>query len=108
MWYDKSMDTSVAQIIITAITVCVPASVTLITTRSMKKQANKHSARSDIMQLIIEDHVRYAEGSLPENYQSILDEYDEYIKSGGNSYIKAKVDDYKKWYDEVKNLTKNH
>ena len=52
------MDPALTQIIVTSITVCVPALVTVITTKSVKKQANKHSTRSDIMQLIIEDHVR--------------------------------------------------
>ena len=100
------MDSAWVQIIVTLITVCVPACVTLITTNSVKRQANKHSCRSDIMQLIIEDHVRFAEGNLPENYQAILGEYDEYISNGGNSYIKEKVEDYKKWYAEVKKLDK--
>lgn len=86
------------QIIVTSITVCVPALVTIITTRSVKKQANKHSTRSDIMQLIIEDHVRDIEDKPPENYQAILDEYDEYKETGGNSYIHEKVEEYKQWY----------
>lgn len=92
------MDPAVAQIIVTSITVCVPALVTIITTKSVKKQANKHSTRSDIMQLIIEDHVRDIEDKPPENYQAILDEYDEYKGTGGNSYIHEKVEEYKKWY----------
>lgn len=96
------MDESIAQIIITAITVCVPALVTLLTSKKLKKQANKHNTRSDIMQLIIEDHVRNMEGFAPENYQAILDEYDEYRQNGGNSYIHAKVDDYKEWYKTIK------
>ena len=101
------MDSAVAQIIITAITVCVPALVTLFTTKSVKKQANKHSARQSILQLIIEDKVRVFEGYIPENYQAILDEYDEYIANGGNSYIKEKVEDYKKWVkDTEKKLNK--
>lgn len=102
------MDIAVAQIIITAITVCVPASVTLITTISVKKQANKHSARQSILQLIFEDRVRNLEGANPENYQAILDEYDEYIKNGGNSYIKQKVADYIEWHKQFdKKLTKS-
>jgi len=100
------MDEQALSILKDIVKVGIPALVTLVTSMKIRKQANKHSARSDIMQLIIEDHVRYGEGSLPENYQSILDEYDEYIKSGGNSYIKAKVEDYKKWYAEVKKITK--
>lgn len=95
------MDPAVAQIIATAITVCVPALVTIITTKSVKKQANKHSTRSDIMQLIIEDHVRNIENKPPENYQAILDEYDEYNGTGGNSYIHEKVDEYKQWYRSI-------
>jgi len=91
------------QIIITAITICVPASVSLITTISVKKQNNKHSARQSILQLILEDKIRVAEGGIPENYQAILYEYDEYIRSGGNSYIKQKVAEYETWY---KSLTK--
>ena len=100
------MDGGLVQIIVAAITVCVPALVTLITTKSVKKQANKHSTRSDIMQLIIEDHVRFMEGFPPENYQAILDEYDEYRSTGGNSYIHNKVSDYQDWYKEIKKLTK--
>lgn len=92
------MDESITQIIITIITVCVPALVTLITSRKLKKQANKHSTRSDIMQLIIEDHVRLMEGMFPENYQAIMDEFTEYQASGGNKYIDGKIADYKEWY----------
>lgn len=95
------MDQSLAQIIITAITVCVPALVTLITSKKLKKQANKHSTRSDIMQLIIEDHVRVMEGTFPENYQAIMDEFTEYQASGGNKYIDGKIEDYKEWYKSV-------
>lgn len=87
------------QIIVTAITICVPATVTLLTSNKLRRQANKHSTRSDIMQLIIEDHVRDIENKLPENYQAILDTYDEYTDSGGNSYIHQKVEEYKKWYE---------
>lgn len=103
------MDPALAQIIVSVITVCVPALVTIVTTKSVKKQANKHSTRSDIMQLIIEDYVREIKGKPPENYQAILDEYDEYKGTGGNSYIHEKVEEYKKWHNKVnKELTKKH
>jgi len=88
-------------IIVALITVCVPACVTIITTKGVRKQANKHSARQSILQLIMEDHVRVGENGLPENYQAILYEYDEYKASGGNSYIHDKVEEYKKWYEQV-------
>lgn len=90
------------QIIVTLITVCVPAGVTLFTSKKIRKQANKHSTRSDIMQLIIEDHVRVMEGKLPENRQIIHEEYDEYQDSGGNSYINQKVTEYETWYKNLK------
>ena len=90
-------------IIVAIITVLVPSITTLITTKSVKRQANKHSARQSIMQLILEDHVRYNENKLPENRQAILDEYDEYVKSGGNSYIHSKVEEYEEWYKELAN-----
>lgn len=94
------------QIIVTAITICVPALVTLLTGKKLKKQANKHSARQSIMQLILEDKVRVMEGGLPENYQAILDEFDEYRENGGNSYISQKVDDYIVWYEDLKKTKK--
>ena len=90
-------------IIVSAITVLVPSITTIITTKSVKKQANKHSARQSIMQLILEDHVRVHENKLPENRQAILQEYDEYISSGGNSYIHKKVEEYEEWYEELTN-----
>lgn len=103
------MDSAIAQIIVSVITVCVPTLATLVTTKSVKKQNNKHNTRSNIMQLIIEDHVRVAEKQLPENRQVIHEEYDEYIASGGNSYIHKKVDEYEIWFDKVtKELTKKH
>ena len=101
------MDPAISQIIVAAITVCVPALVTILTTRSVKKQANKHSARQSILQLIIEDKVRVIEKGLPENYQAVLDEFDEYQKSGGNSYIHEKVEEYKKWYNRIVKEKKN-
>lgn len=95
------MDLGVAQIVVAVITVCVPTLATTLATKSMKKQANKHSTRSDIMQLIIEDHVRAMENKLPENRKMILEEYDEYKSTGGNSYIHAKVAEYEKWYESL-------
>lgn len=103
------MDEGLAQIIVSVITVCVPTIATLISNKSLKTQNNKHNTRSNIMQLIIEDHVRVAEKQLPENRQTIHEEYDEYIASGGNSYIHKKVDEYEVWFDKVtKELTKKH
>lgn len=97
------MDIGLAQIIVALITVCIPTLTTILGTKTMKKQANKHSTRSDIMQLIIEDHVRVMEGKLPENYQAIMDEFTEYSDCGGNKYIDEKIEDYKVWYKTLTN-----
>ena len=86
------------QIVVTLITICVPATVTLFSGKKTRTQANKHNTRSNIMQLIIEDHVRVMENKLPENKQKIHEEYDEYISCGGNSYIHDKVKEYDDWH----------
>ena len=83
------------------IKVLIPAVVTLISTVLLKRQANKHNTRSNIMQLIFEDHVRVMEGKLPENRQLIHEEFDEYKRSGGNSYIDEKINEYEKWYKSL-------
>jgi hypothetical protein len=89
------------EILDTLIKVGIPALITIITGKKLKRQANKHSARQSILQLIIEDHVRVMEHKLPENYQAILDEFDEYKSNGGNSYIQSKVTDYVDWYGKI-------
>ena len=53
------------------------------------------------MQLILEDKFNYSEGKLPENRESIQEEYDEYRANGGNSYIHDKVEEYLEWYSNV-------
>lgn len=88
-------------IIIALISAGIPALVTLRSTKAIKSQANKHSSRQSILQLILEDKVSVMEGKLPDNHQAILDEYDEYSANGGNSYVHRKVEDYEKWYDNI-------
>ena len=107
MWYNVAMDAGVVQIITTGISVCIPAIVTLISTISIRRQANKHSTRQSILQLILEDKIAVMEHKLPENYQAVMDEYDEYHKCYGNHYIDDKVSEYVGWYKETtKKLTK--
>lgn len=76
----------------------VSAITTVITTIVRGRASARHSAKQSILQMIMEDHIAVNEGHLPTNYQNILDEYDDYHKTGGNSYISSKVDDYKKWF----------
>ena len=94
------MDAGVVQIITTGISVCIPALVTLISTISIRRQANKHSTRQSILQLIIEDKIAVMENKLPENYQAVMDEYDEYHRCYGNHYIDGKIEEYKTWYKQ--------
>ena len=96
------MDEGVLQIIKEVVRVGIPAAVTIVTTMSVKRQANKHSCRQSILQLIMEDKIAVeVEHKLPENYQAVLDEYDEYHKCYGNHYIDEKVEEYKQWYKQV-------
>lgn len=87
-------------IIVTAITIGIPSTVTFATALLQSRISNKHAARQSILQLIMEDHITVAEGGFPTNYQSVLHEFDIYKKSGGNSYVEEKVTAYKKWFKE--------
>lgn len=71
-----------------------------------KKLAEKNAAKSSIQNMITQDIIR-AEilHKTPENYHAILEEYDEYAKNGGNSYIKGKVKDYTEWIAKYEKLT---
>ena len=85
----------------------VTAITTVITTIIRGRASARHSAKQSILQMIMEDHIAAAEGHLPTNYQNILDEYDEYHHTGGNSYITEKVSDYKKWFLEQEKEREN-
>lgn len=63
--------------------------------------AIRNAAKSDILQMIIEDHQAVQEGRLPSNYQNILAAYDRYHKAGGDEFITDKKEDYKKWYKHI-------
>lgn len=86
------------QAVAEAVKVAVPVATTLVTYLYSSKQAKKHAARQSILQLILEDKMAVMEGKLPENRQAILEEFDEYTKAGGNSYVHRKVDEYEEWF----------
>lgn len=100
------MDGGIVQIIVAAITVCVPATVTLITTASVKKQASRNSARSSILTMILDDKIRLICKEIPENYHAIHDEFDNYKKNYGNSWLQQKVEEYDKMIAEYKAKSK--
>lgn len=94
-------------IVVSLITAGIPSAATVVVAFFQSRTMNKHAARQSILQLIMEDHLAVQEGKLPTNYQSVLHEYDIYKKNGGNSYVEAKVNEYKTWFDEVqKNMKK--
>lgn len=87
-------------IIIAAITICIPSTATIVTALIQGRTMNKYAARQSILQMIMEDHLAVSEGKLPTNYQNILTEYDVYTKNGGNSYCSEKVEEYKNWWKQ--------
>ena len=92
------MSDTVILALITLGSTIVGAITTVVSTIVRGRASARHSAKDSILQMIMEDHMNFYEGHLPSNYQNILDEYDEYHRTGGNSYISQKVEEYKKWY----------
>lgn len=93
-------------IVVSLITAGIPSAATVVVAFFQSRTMNKHAARQSILQLIMEDHLAVQEGKLPTNYQSVLHEYDVYKKNGGNSYVEAKVSEYKTWFDEIQKKMK--
>lgn len=102
------MDTGVAAIIVSAISAVASIVAPVVTSKatqkdvySVKKEARKHAAKQSIMQMIMQDEINVLQGKLPENFENVLTEFDEYKNSGGNSYLHSKVDDYIDWYKKL-------
>lgn len=79
----------------------ISAVTTIITSLMQRRRMDKNAAKQSILQMIMEDHIAAHEGHLPTNYQNVLHEYDIYHKNGGNSYVSAKVDEYKSWFTKI-------
>lgn len=84
--------------IIAAVAATAPTIATVVTSIVQYRFAIRNAAKSDILQMIIEDHVAVQEGHLPTNYQNILNAYERYHKAGGDEFITDKKEDYKKWF----------
>ena len=97
LYNNKSMDSTLSTIITGIITIIT----IILKSKSDRKNNNMHFSRNSILLLINEDKVNVQYGKLPENKESILEEYDEYRANGGNSYIHDKVEDYLEWYANV-------
>lgn len=94
------------QIIVTIITICVPAFVTLFSGMRTRKQANRNAARSSILTMILDDRIRMMRNEVPENYHAIHDEYDVYSENGGNSWLHQKIDEYDRTVDSFERAIK--
>jgi len=66
------------------------------------KDANRRDAiRNQILILIMSDRQNVDDGKLPENYKTICELDDEYVRLKGNSYISSKVTQYCNWVDSL-------
>jgi len=74
---------------------------TIISTIIQLRTATRNSAKSDILQMIMEDHLAIHENRLPTNYQNILNAYERYHNAGGDEYITDKKEEYKRWYKAI-------
>lgn len=90
------------QTITTLIIASISSITTIICTIIQSRQSKKHAAKQSILQMIIEDQFNW-QGfkKAPNNYGNILDEYVVYHKNGGNGEITKRVEDYKKWHEDV-------
>lgn len=84
--------------IITAVCAGLAPLATIITAILQDRASRRNFAKQSILNLINEDKTEALYGNMPDNYQHVLDEYDQYHKNGGNSYVTEKVEAYKKWY----------
>ena len=84
--------------IITAICAGLAPLATIISAVTQGRANRREFAKQSIFRLIDEDKTEALYGKMPENYQNVLAEYDQYSKNGGNSYVSEKVEAYKKWY----------
>lgn len=95
-------------ILIALISAGMPTIATIVNGLLQYRRSNQHSAKQSIFQMILEDRISVQEGKLPTNYQNVLKEFDLYHKTGGNSYVEEKVNDYKKWFIETQNKMTKH
>lgn len=88
-------------IVIALISAGIPTVATAIAAYIQARTATRNSAKSDILQMIMEDHIAVQEGHLPVNYQNILNAYEKYHNAGGDEFITDKKEDYKRWFKTV-------
>lgn len=86
--------------LISAIAAGLPTIATIISAILQDRSNKRNFAKQSILNLINEDKTEALYGNMPDNYQNVLHEYDQYSKNGGNSYVAEKVESYKVWYTQ--------
>lgn len=89
------------EVVIALISAGIPTFATALTAIVQSRTATRNAAKSDILQMIMEDHLAVQEGHLPTNYQNILNAYERYHKAGGDEFITDKKEDYKRWFHSI-------
>lgn len=84
--------------LISGIAGALPTLATIISAILQARENKKNFAKQSILNLINEDKTEALYGNMPDNYQNVLHEFDQYSKNGGNSYVAEKVTAYKTWY----------
>lgn len=81
----------------------VPAVITAIASILGVRQGKMFAAKQSILQMQMEDVIAVEIlHRLPSNYNRILYEYDIYKRSGGNSDVDEKMEEYRKWYHRIR------
>lgn len=86
--------------LISAVAGGLPTLATIVSAILQSRENKKNFAKQSILNLINEDKTEALYGNMPDNYQNVLHEYDQYSRNGGNSYVSEKVAAYKTWYTE--------
>ena len=95
------MDVAIIVAIIAGVFGFLSTITTVLSTIFLLRTATRNSAKSDILQMIMEDHQAVQEGRLPTNYQNILFAYEKYHKAGGDEFVTDKKEEYKKWFHAI-------
>ncbi len=67
-----------------------------------RQLAERNAAKSSIQNMITQDIIRVEIlHKNAENHKAILEEFDKYTASGGNSFIKEQVKEYCTWRDNL-------
>ena len=94
------MSDAIVIALIAAIAGALPTVATIVSELIQARSNKRNFAKQSIFSLINDDKTDALYNKAPSNYQNILNEYDEYHKNGGNSYVTEKVEAYKAWYAE--------